>query len=312
MGCINALPKGRDPRTPGVVAPLAAAGCRGNRRRVVDRWLGKIDLRPCLRSSLVVLWLRWTDAKHRVLLFFHGDEKLGTCPIAITELARCCVMVPISTLAWQILQMTKVFLPLGLWASLRHHDLLALLLPGACSRVRQSLHNDLLQKNFSTYFLFPQHDQVVILFPTPRRLRKTLLVYFCQAAWFIAAGHILSTGGALSCLAVARYRGSGQFSFRSCLPSLKEPAVPTTRLFSATEMISTSCRKEIDGEFSWRNAFDGPSLRPPGEQSSVCPDATMKSELMALVGTQVRALDSRGIGGRSSAWLRVYVVRVQL
>ena len=54
----------------------------------------------------------------------------------------------------------------------------------------------LLQKNCSTYFPFPQHDQVVILFPSPRRLRRTLLVHFCQAAWFIAAGHILSTGGA--------------------------------------------------------------------------------------------------------------------
>ena len=99
---------------------------------------------------------------------------------------RRCVMVLISTLAWQILQMTKVFLPLGLWASLRHHDLLALPLPEACSRVRQSLHYDLLQEYFST-FLFPQHIQVVFLFPTPRRLRRTLLVYFCQAAWYIAA-----------------------------------------------------------------------------------------------------------------------------
>ena len=105
---------------------------------------------------------------------------------------RRCVMVPISTLAWQqIFQMTKVFLPVGLWASLRHHDLLALLLHGACSRVRQSLHYDLLQEYFSTYFLFPQHIQVVFLFPTPRRLRRTLLVYFCQAAWYIAAAHII-------------------------------------------------------------------------------------------------------------------------
>ena len=108
-------------------------------------------------------------------------------------------MVPNSTLAWQILQMTKVFLPLGLWASLRHHDLLALRLPGACSRVRLCLHYDLLQKNFSTYFPFPQHDQVVILFPSPPRLRRTLLVYFCQAAWFIAARQILvHCGGAFA------------------------------------------------------------------------------------------------------------------
>ena len=87
--------------------------------------------------------LRWTDAKHRVLLFFHGDESL--------EHVHRDHEVPISTLAWQILQMTKVFLPLGLWASLRHHDLFALL-PGACSRVRQSLHYDLLQEYFSTFF----------------------------------------------------------------------------------------------------------------------------------------------------------------
>ena len=38
--------EGKGPENPGVVAPLAAAGCRGNRRRVVDRRSGTIDLRP--------------------------------------------------------------------------------------------------------------------------------------------------------------------------------------------------------------------------------------------------------------------------
>ena len=56
------------------------------------------------------------------------------------------------------------------------------------------------------------------------------------------------------------------------------------------KMISTSCRKRSMANFRG-DAFDGPSLHPPGEQSSVCPDATMKSDLMALVKTQVRALD---------------------
>ena len=48
------LCEGKGPENPGVVAPFAVAGCRGNRRRAVDRRLGKIDLRPCplrLRSS---------------------------------------------------------------------------------------------------------------------------------------------------------------------------------------------------------------------------------------------------------------------
>ena len=56
------------------------------------------------------------------------------------------------------------------------------------------------------------------------------------------------------------------------------------------KMISTSCRKRSMANFRG-DAFDYPSLHPPEEQSSVCPDATMKSELMALVKTQVRALD---------------------
>ena len=46
--------KGRDPRTPASWRHFAVAGCRGNRRRAVDRRLGKIDLRPCpLRSAVV-------------------------------------------------------------------------------------------------------------------------------------------------------------------------------------------------------------------------------------------------------------------
>ena len=65
--CINAKRGGgpktplyerKGPENPDVVAPFAVAGCRRNRRRAVDRRLGKIDLRPCLlrlRSSLFVL-----------------------------------------------------------------------------------------------------------------------------------------------------------------------------------------------------------------------------------------------------------------
>ena len=52
------LYEGKGPENPGVVAPFTVAGCRGNRRRAVNRRLGKIDLRPCplrLRSSLLVL-----------------------------------------------------------------------------------------------------------------------------------------------------------------------------------------------------------------------------------------------------------------
>ena len=52
------LCQGKGPENPGVVAPLAVAGCRGNRMRAVDRRLGKFDLRPCplrLWSSLLVL-----------------------------------------------------------------------------------------------------------------------------------------------------------------------------------------------------------------------------------------------------------------
>ena len=113
-----------------------------------------VDRRPCLLrllSSLVVLCCAGL-MRSTGFSFSSTMTKAWNMSIAITKLARCCVMVPISTLAWQILQMTKVFLPLGLWASLRHHDLLALPLPGACSRVRQSLHYDLLQEYFSTYF----------------------------------------------------------------------------------------------------------------------------------------------------------------
>ena len=49
--------KGKGPENPGVVAPFAVTGCRGNRRSAVVRRLGKFDLRPCplrLRSSLLV------------------------------------------------------------------------------------------------------------------------------------------------------------------------------------------------------------------------------------------------------------------
>ena len=45
----------KGPENPGVVAPFAFAGCRGNRMRAVLRRLMKFDLRPCplrLRSSL--------------------------------------------------------------------------------------------------------------------------------------------------------------------------------------------------------------------------------------------------------------------
>ena len=58
-------PKGRA-ENPGVVAPFAVTGCRGNRRPAVVRRLGKFDLRPCplrLRSSLLVLGLHWTASK---------------------------------------------------------------------------------------------------------------------------------------------------------------------------------------------------------------------------------------------------------
>ena len=48
--------EGKGPENPSVVAPLAAAGCRGNRRRAVDRRLGKINLRPCLLRLWVGDW----------------------------------------------------------------------------------------------------------------------------------------------------------------------------------------------------------------------------------------------------------------
>ena len=117
------LCKGKGPENPGVVAPFAVAGCRGNRRRAVVRRLGKLDLRPCplrLRSSLLVLGCAGL-MRSTGFSFSSTVTKAWNMSIASTELARCCVMVPISALAWQILQMTKVFLPLGLWASLRHH-----------------------------------------------------------------------------------------------------------------------------------------------------------------------------------------------
>ena len=44
--------KGRDPRTRASWRHFAVASCRGNRRRAVDRRLGKIDLRPCGRHSV--------------------------------------------------------------------------------------------------------------------------------------------------------------------------------------------------------------------------------------------------------------------
>ena len=88
------------------------------------RQLGKFDLRPCplrLRSSLLVLGCSWTDAKHRVLLFFHGDESLehvhrdhGACQAPHTVSWRPHFCTCLANLAE-----TKVVLPLGLWASLR-------------------------------------------------------------------------------------------------------------------------------------------------------------------------------------------------
>ena len=44
--------KGRDPRTPASWRHFAVASCRGNRRRALDRRMGKIDLRPCGRHSV--------------------------------------------------------------------------------------------------------------------------------------------------------------------------------------------------------------------------------------------------------------------
>ena len=187
--------KGRDPRTPASWRHCTAA------------WLSRqpLDVQrsdPSTRSTYVLALfvyvvtlsagLRWTDAKHRVLLFFHGDQSLEHVHRRARSLPALVVSrSPFLDLTGKSCRWTKVFLPLGLWASLRHHDLLAPRLPGACSRVRQSLDYDLLQEYFSTYFPFPQHDQDVILFPSPRRLRRTLLVYLCQAAWYIAARHIL-------------------------------------------------------------------------------------------------------------------------
>ena len=88
VGCINALRR-KGPENPGVVAPLADAGCRGNRRRVVGRRLGKIDLRPCLlrlRSSLVVLGC--TGLMRSTLFSFSSTvTKAWNMSIAITELA---------------------------------------------------------------------------------------------------------------------------------------------------------------------------------------------------------------------------------
>ena len=52
------LCEGKGPENPGVEAPFAVAGCRGNRSRAVVRRLDKFDLRPCplrLRSSMLVL-----------------------------------------------------------------------------------------------------------------------------------------------------------------------------------------------------------------------------------------------------------------
>ena len=81
--------EGKGPENPSVVAPLAAAGCRGNRRRVVDRRLGKIDLRPCplrLRSSLLVLGC--TGLMRSTLFPFSSTvTEAWNMSIAIPELA---------------------------------------------------------------------------------------------------------------------------------------------------------------------------------------------------------------------------------
>ena len=61
--------EGKGPENPGVLAPLAVAGCRGNR-----------SFDTSLPSSSTVVTgsagLHWIDAKRRVLRFFHGDKSL--------------------------------------------------------------------------------------------------------------------------------------------------------------------------------------------------------------------------------------------
>ena len=166
MGCINAL------RREGTREPWrrGAMGCCGLSRQPQARGGQTVgeDRPTSLPSSSAVVTgsagLHWTDAKHRVLLFFHGDESLehvhrdpGACLVVATLSPNLnCLANPADN--------QGILAP---WGCGRQHALLAPRLPGACSRVRQSLHYDLLQEYFSTYFPFPQHDQVVILFPSP-------------------------------------------------------------------------------------------------------------------------------------------------